>query len=107
MSEEWIEYTRDSEPPTSGFVEIINTFNPHERTYMDMSDKLKTGLPMVIWNHAAPVCVDKYRFITEAEFIQAQIRNLQNDVRGLSRELRYRRTCLRECKLKLAALGDL
>lgn len=73
---EWIQYSKDgkqiSEIPTSGFVEIIDTFNPVQRTYMDMS-KVQDISDSLMWNTASPMCVTKFRYISELDFINITI----------------------------------
>lgn len=72
---DWITYypdpERKQEMPKSGFVEFTNTFNPDEMTIMDMNiDCIERN---VTWNRAAPVCVAKYRFITEEDYLQRKL----------------------------------
>ena len=73
---EWIQYyprnkENPVEMPTKGFVEFIDTFDPGQRTRMDMSvNNLERN---IMWNHAAPRCVAKFRYITEKEFLASRI----------------------------------
>ena len=80
---DWITYFPDPDRkqrmPESGFVEFIDTFDPDRRTRIDMS--INTPDRNIMWNRAAPVCVSKFRYITEKEFLTSRIEHYEQQLK--------------------------
>lgn len=78
-NDEWIDYLNSNEePPTEGFVEIIDTFfGETRRHFMDMSIETQDR---ILWNRAAPRCVSKYRFVPETKYLEVKVQSLISQI---------------------------
>lgn len=105
MESEWIEYYDDRTVtmPKSGFVEFINTFNPEERTIMNMS--VYSIDRNLAWNRASPICVDKFRFITEQEFLTKKISMLNNMIADTEKKIDNFKEIIEKCHKRILEIS--
>jgi hypothetical protein len=101
----WIEYLKDRnvDIPKTGYVEIVDTFfGDSRRIFMDMSNLDSNG--KILWNRAAPNCVEKYRFITEEEFLKVKILSLENNLKESTDKVEKTNKELEEVKKRLYSI---
>lgn len=96
----WIDYLVDgSEPPTEGFVEIIDTFFGERRHhFMDMNVE---SADKILWNKSAPRCVSKYRFVPETKYLEVRIQTLEAHVENQKLHLLNTEHTLKETQNRL------
>lgn len=101
--EVWIDYFNSKDdPPTSGYIEFIDTFEPSKRYMMDAN--ISDIEAQLWWCRGAPLCISKYRFVTEKDYLKWQLEELSMCRAALQKEVDRTQAEMQEIKSRLDEL---